>query len=129
MSHKNNLLSKINRLGHKVSKKKSQNRLQPQFFKNILTTHLFKKGSYLGLFLFLVPEEKESLLLFLAHILSTEYLVTCFGVYSRVVHFCGHGHGDRGKVLYLFQMEIEFFCLCCQRGHPLHCANRMAAYK
>ena len=57
----------------------------------------------------LIPEEELALGEFLALRLGAEDGLEGIGVEACVPGLCGIGHGCRGKVLYLFQMEVELF--------------------
>ena len=49
------------------------------------------------------------------------------GIVARVPSFGGNGHGRRGKVLYLFEVEIELLGNHCQLGHIFFLAAWVAA--
>ena len=74
-----------------------------------------------------VPEEELALSQFLALRFGTEYRFQRIRMEARVPCFGGNGHGSRGKVLHLLQMEVQSFGDDGKFRHIFLLASGMAA--
>ena len=75
----------------------------------------------------LVPEEKHALGKFLRGTFCAEDGGECIGVVAGVPHLRADGHGGRGEVLDLFQLEIQALGDQSEPGHVFLMATGMAA--
>lgn len=75
----------------------------------------------------LVPEEELTLGEFFFLCSGRENGLESVGMDARVPGFSGDGHGGRGEVLHLFELEIKILGQCGKFGHVFGCAARVAA--